>query len=219
MTPIQSGGTTVRKMLASDVDAVVELQVAFLEGSVVTKLGTAFLSQFHRASLAHPSVQAFVATDHQAIVGFLEASTDVHAYNSFVKPRVLGKLGLALLSPIRWRLVPLFVQQTFRNVEPQPSIPAELLLLVVHPAARRQHIAGRMVAELECTFHDRGIKQYRVAVRTQLAVARQFYQATGFELEQELTVLGAPMTYLTKIVASRQLHQDVGIAAARVAQA
>ena len=30
--------------------------------------------------------------------------------------------------------------------------------------------------------------------------ARSFYEATGFEPEQELQVLGQPMTYLTKRV-------------------
>jgi hypothetical protein len=39
-----------------------------------------------------------------------------------------------------------------------------------------------------------------VAVRSHLSVARAFYLATGFIPEQEMMVLGAPMTYLTKVV-------------------
>jgi hypothetical protein len=42
------------------------------------------------------------------------------------------------------------------------------------------------------------VSRYRVAVRSHLAAARAFYGATGFEPEQELRVLGHPMTYLTK---------------------
>lgn len=194
-------GTTLRRMTLRDVERVTRLQVAFLEGSVITELGIDFLRQFHRASLSHSSVQAFVATDaSEGIVGFVQASTDVHGFNSFVTPRVLPQLAWALLVPRRWRLIPRFLIQAVANREPEPYIPAELLLLVVHPRARRQGLAQSLIASLEHDFSDLGIAHYRVAVRSQLSIARAFYLATGFAPEQEMKVLGASMTYLTKVV-------------------
>lgn len=190
----------LRPMTTGDVPPVVDLQAAFLKGSVVTELGATFLSAFHRAALAHPSTQAFVAADSTGgIVGLLCGSTDVHAFNAHVKPRVLRPLVATLLSPRGWRYMPMFARSLF-EAEPQPHIAAELLLLVVDPSVRRRRIAHGLVAELERAFAEHGIERYRVAVRSQLDVARAFYLATGFTEEQELKVLGAPMTYLTKLV-------------------
>lgn len=194
-TAIATRPTTI-----ADIPAVVDLQSAFLEGSIVTELGKPFLSAFHRAAQSHPSTRAFVATDAaHRVVGMLSGSVDVHAFNGHVKPRVLLPLAAALLSPRGWRYGPMFARSLF-EAEPKPHIPAELLLLVVDPAMRRQRIAQRLVWCLEESFAAHGIEQYRVAVRSQLAIARAFYEATGFQTEQELTVLGAPMTYLTKRV-------------------
>lgn len=187
-------------MTTADVDAVTRLQVACLQGSVVTELGVEFLRGFHLAALAHASVRAFVAIGVQGgVLGFVQASTDVHAFNSYMKSRVLTRLGLALLAPSRWPLIPRFAR-AFVDREPQPVIPAELLLLVVDVSARRQQLGRRLVQALEEAFASERVSGYRVAVRGHLAVARAFYEATGFVREQELMVLGAPMTYLTKTI-------------------
>jgi ribosomal protein S18 acetylase RimI-like enzyme len=190
----------VRRMSAADVESVVRLQIAYLEGSLVTELGPGFLRRFHHAALGHPSLRAFVAVDsEQSILGFGQASTDVHAFNRAVKRLVAPRLGAALLAPSRWPLIPNFLRAV-TDKEPEPPMPAELLLLVVDASARRQRIGRRLVEELERAFKDERVTRYRVAVRSHLAVARAFYTATGFVQEQELMVLGKPMTYLTKAV-------------------
>ena len=200
MTNTEPRPALVRTMTSADVDAVVSLQVAFLDGSVVTELGPAFLKRFHRAALAHASIQAVVAIGaRDAVVGFVQASRDVHAFNRHMKPRVVAPLGLALLAPMRWRLIPHFVR-AIGDREPEPAMPAELLLLVVDASQRRQQIGRRLVDALEDAFRSEHVSRYRVAVRSHLAIARAFYLATGFVPEQELSVLGAPMTYLTKVV-------------------
>jgi len=190
----------MRSMATGDIRAVVDLQCRFLEGSIVKALGPSFLSSFHHAALEHPSTRALVAVDPEgAVVGSLLGCTDVHTFNGHVKPRVLPSLLAALLSPRRWRYAPLFARSLF-EAEPEPDIRAELLLLVVDASSRRQHIAERLVLTLEQAFEQDGIDRYRVAVRSQLAEAKAFYLATGFELEQELRILGGPMTYLVKVV-------------------
>jgi len=191
---------SVRAMSMEDIGAVIRLQIAFLQGSLVTELGASFLDQFHRASLQHPSMRAFVAVDSRStVVGFVQASCDVHAFNQHVKPRVMGALARALAAPARWRLIPHFAH-VLTDREPQPPMPAELLLLVVDASARRQQIGRALVTALEGAFAAERVSCYRVAVRSHLTVARAFYLATGFQPEQELSVLGAPMTYLTKVV-------------------
>jgi ribosomal protein S18 acetylase RimI-like enzyme len=191
----------VRRMTPADIDAVVDLQIAFLEGSIITELGRPFLVRMHAASLNHPATLALVACEADAIVGFAIATRDVHAFNAYVKPRVLTALVRAVVAPRRWRLA-VSVLRGVVEAEPRPPIAEELLLLVVDARARRRGIGHRLLADLEALFARAGVRRYRVAVRSHLAVARAFYLAVGFQPEQELTVLGHPMTYLTRRVAS-----------------
>jgi ribosomal protein S18 acetylase RimI-like enzyme len=192
----------IRPMRPADIAQVVALQVAFLEGSIVTELGPAFLARMHAVALEEPATLAHVACDEVgAIVGFAIASFDVHAFNRHVKPRVLPALAAALMRPSHWHLL-FSLARDIAAAEPEPHIPAELLLLVVDSRVRRRHIGRRLLVELEHALAGGGVTQYRVAVRSHLEVARAFYRAQGFEPEQELTVLGRPMTYLTKRVPS-----------------
>ncbi len=196
---VTDADTTIRAMTPADIPHVVALQIAFLEGSIVTDLGTGFLSRFHALALAHRSARALVATQGATILGFALASTDVHAFNGYVKPRVLLRLVAALASP-RGLRIGWSVARGLTDREPQPLIPAELLLLVVDSRVRRRGIGQRLLAGLEDGFLRERVNIYRVAVRSHLAVARAFYLAIGFTPEQELAVLGRPMTYLTRQV-------------------
>lgn len=189
----------VRPMTRGDIAEVVTLQCAFLEGSTITDLGPSFVAAFHRAALSHPQTVAFVASAKGAIAGFVLATTELPGFNAHVRPRVLWPMVRTLASPrglaVGWRIA-----RGLAAAEPTPAIPAELLLLVVDPQVRRQGIGHGLVARLEDAFAADGIDRYRVAVRPHLKLARAFYEATGFEFEQELAVLGRPMTYLTKRV-------------------
>ena len=192
----------VRVMAESDIDHVVALQSAFLEGSLVTEFGPGFLRRFHAGALSHAATRGFVAVDGGAIAGFVLASLDVHGFNAHVKPRVLLPLAAALVDPRRWHLAASLLRAPFEP-DPQPHIPGELLLLVVDARGRRRGIGRRLLSVLEGAFAKEGVSRYRVAVRSRLTVARAFYEALGFEHEQDLTVLGQPMTYLTKRVDAR----------------
>lgn len=183
-------------MSRADVPAVIALQRAFLRGSIVTELGDRFLTRFHTAALEHPATRAFVARD-QALVGLVMGTIDVQAFNQFVKPRVLPALVRALLSRRGLMLAPRFIGSVLER-GPQPHMPAELLLLAVDERARRQGVGRRLLAALEEAFAREGVTIYRVAVRTRLDDARRFYGAVGFDAEQQMMVLGEPMTYLTR---------------------
>jgi GNAT superfamily N-acetyltransferase len=188
-------------MTPSDVSATVELQRAFLDGSIVTQLGPEFLTAFHQAALEHPASLAFVAAEPGgAIGGFVLASLDVSAFNRHVKRRALPALVSALLTPKRLALLWRFARSLV-EAEPQPYVPAELLLLTVDARRRRNRIGQQLVAAVEDALARAGVARYRVAVRPHLEAARSFYLASGFEAEQELPVLGQPMTYLIKRVA------------------
>lgn len=201
MTTLMSRGeVVVRSMRDEDVAPVVRLQLSSLEGSFITELGARFLMAFHRAALDHAQTNAFVAFDEEKrLAGFVMATADVHAFNAHVKRRIVVPMAAALASPSRVRMA-LRIARGLLEGEPQPPIPAELLLLVVSGTARRRGHGQRLLTTLETAFRAGGIARYRVAVRSHLAVARLFYAAAGFEFEQELRVLGAPMTYLTKRV-------------------
>ena len=186
-------------MTPGDIPDVVVLQSCFLDGSTITELGPHFLRAFHAAALAHPATHAFVAHEEGVLAGFVLASHDMHAFNRAVKPKVLFPVARSLLSP-RGVAIGLNLVKGLFEREPEPYMPAELLLLVVDSRLRRRGIGQRLLHCLEGAFAASAVAKYRVAVRSHLTVARSFYQATGFEVEQELMVLGRPMTYLTKQV-------------------
>jgi ribosomal protein S18 acetylase RimI-like enzyme len=192
----------IDQMSHADISAVVKLQVAFLEGSIVTELGAGFLTRFHSLAIAHDSSRAFVARHGGGMLGFALGTIDVHEFNRFMKPRVLGSLIRSVLSPSRIVLLSSLARMMAEG-EPQPPIPAELLLLVVDPAARRRGVGAGLLRAMEEAFAARQIARYRVAVRSHLAAARAFYSALEFEHEQERSVLGRPMVYLTKRVKPR----------------
>jgi ribosomal protein S18 acetylase RimI-like enzyme len=189
-------------MSAMDIPVVVTLQTAFLDGSIITQLGPGFLTRFHGVALEHDSCRGFVARDtNRDIVGFAVGSVNVHDFNRYVKPRVLPALFRSLLSPFGVGLAGNLARMVIEG-EPQPSIPAELLLLVVDPRARRRGVGGGLLSAMEESFAFQQIPRYRVAVRSHLAAARAFYLALQFQHEQERTVLGRPMVYLTKHVSA-----------------
>ena len=191
----------IRPMTSRDIDEVVTLQIKFLDGSLVTDLGPRFLGSFHRAALQHSDTRAFVATDRGSIVGLAVGSLDVAKFNGYVRPRILFPLAAAIASPARWRLG-FALARTLVERDPAPVIPAELLLLVVDDRCRQRGIGRTLLEKLERSLASAAITQYRVAVRSHLDVARAFYTALGFAFEQELAVLGRPMTYLTKDIAA-----------------
>jgi ribosomal protein S18 acetylase RimI-like enzyme len=187
-------------MSRADIPVVVMLQTAFLDGSVVTQLGPGFLTRFHACALEHESVRAFVARGpDDSVAGFALASVDVDGFNRYVKPRVLLPLIRSLLSPARLGVMRSMVR-TVIETGPSPHIPAELLLLVVDPSARRRGVGAALLKAIEEAFARVRLPRYRVAVRSHLEAARAFYVALGFEHEQERLVLGRPMVYLTKRV-------------------
>ena len=174
------------------------MQVSNLNASIVTQLGPQFLTRFHTNALGIETSRSFVAEDdRQQLLGFAVGSVDVYEFNARMKPRSLVPTVLALLSPWRVGLAVRLVRMLAEG-EPQPPMPAELLLLVVDPVARRRGVGRALLKALEAAFATHQIDRYRVAVRSQLASARAFYEALAFEHEQERTVLGQPMTYLTK---------------------
>jgi GNAT superfamily N-acetyltransferase len=187
----------VRAMSRGDVADVVALQRTFLHGSIVTALGDRFLTRLYVIALSHSSTRAFVVRSTRGVAAAAVGTIDIDAFNRYVKRRVFFALVTSLLSPARFRLVPRFVRSLLEP-EPLPHIAAELLLLVVDARERRQGIARTLLLAVESAFAHERVSLYRVAVRTELDVARQFYGALGFVAEQELPVLGRPMSYLTK---------------------
>jgi ribosomal protein S18 acetylase RimI-like enzyme len=189
---------TVGPMLADEVTLAAEMAVRLLPASLLAQLGTPFMVTFFKAALDHPDTIALTAMDQAGqVVGFCLASSNTSAFQRSVRARVLGATARALMNPARVRLIPSFIRGFFET-EPEPHIPAELLLLYVDGVCQRQGSGRALVEQLERGFKGRGVPRYRVAVRSQLTMAKAFYCATGFVPEQERTVLGEPMSYFVR---------------------
>ena len=160
----------------------------------VTQLGSGFLTTA-RPFVIHP-VRIRRSYAHGAVAG---SSARNNGCASIRSRRGCARrcLPLALASPRRIALFPRFAAKAFET-GPQASIPGELLLLAVAPEYRRQRLASALLHHIEESFRSTHLRLYRVAVRTSLTDARAFYRALGFQHEGDFTVLGDPMTYLTR---------------------
>jgi ribosomal protein S18 acetylase RimI-like enzyme len=181
-----------------DVPEAAAMAARILSGSLVAQLGPGFLRSFHMAALEQAETIALGAFDGNGQpLGFALATSDIHAFNSRIRRRVLVPLARALLPPRRWQLIPKFARSLFET-EPEPDIPAELLFLYVDPTVHRGGVGSGLIEHLDAELRSRCVDRYRVAVRSHLEAARAFYDSTGFVLEQEITVLGESMTYFTR---------------------
>lgn len=188
--------SVIRRMLAADIRQVAGVQLRVLQESALTQLGARFLIRFYQQALLHPSTHAFVACDAQgSVVGAVLAAADVGRFNAFVTPRILPPLAVSLLS--RWGLAVHFAGSCLEK-GPARAIPAELLLLFVDEPGQRTGTGTQLLETVEDAFIRAGIAEYRVSVRSELENALAFYAARGFQHDDELRVLGRPMTYLTK---------------------
>jgi GNAT superfamily N-acetyltransferase len=187
----------VRAMTTSDIDQVIDLQIATMPSSVLIRLGPAYLRRFHQTALALPHSLALVATVDQQLAGFALATRDAHEFERHVTRATLLPMFLALLNPARVSLIPRFARRLIER-GPTVYIPGELILLAVHQAYRRRGLAGTLLSRTEDGFRSGGLREYRVAVRTELREARAFYRTVGFREETECNVLGEPMSYLVR---------------------
>ena len=183
-------------MKSSDVQQVAALQWEVLGDSSVTQLGIRFLIRFYQTVLTCSGCEAVVACDARGdIIGAAVGVADLRHFNAYVTPRIMLRLSLSLMC--RWGLAVRFLRTAFEH-KPERQVAAELLLLFVDGRRQGAGSGTRLLQDLERVFIQRRIIEYRVSVRSEIAGALAFYAARGFQYEDELMVLGRPMTYLTK---------------------
>ncbi len=195
--PTGNGTIRVRQAREEDIPAIVKLQTRLLGDSLVTQLGEAFLRRFYAAAFQDSNSVAFVAVHEDSINGFAIGTSDVTGFHRTMMPRIAIAMVVALIAPRRLHLLSRFMHRLFEK-EAEPHIDAELVFLFVDSGHQRQRIGSRLVASLEEWLRQRACSRYRVAVRSQLVAAISFYEAAGFTFEQQVNVLGDPMTYLVR---------------------
>jgi len=188
----------IEPMAAVDIEAVVRLQIETLQDSLVTQLGARFLRHFHAHALDDAGTIGLVArTGEGSLAGFTVGTIDGERFRRRLRARLLLPLVLALA--VRPALARRFALSLLQR-EPPSAVAAELLLLAVHDDHRRRHVGTGLLDTLESRFLEAGVSDYRVAVRSWLKPALDFYGSHAFEVEAEASVLGAPMTYLRRRV-------------------
>jgi ribosomal protein S18 acetylase RimI-like enzyme len=192
---LASHATRIRTAGEDDLGAIVAIAGRELEPSLIVRLGPGFVRRLLALALRHPATSLLVAEDANEVVAFALATRDRHGFDRFLKPRLVPVLTGALLR--QPRLAPAF----FRSIvdgEPEPIIPAELMLLAVRADRQRSSLGSQLLDALEAEWRAAGVPRYRVSMRTELTAALEFYRQRGFVFEQERPVLGRPMTYLIK---------------------
>ena len=167
-------------------------------GTFLTALGQDVLTVVYRALPQSAGGFGFAAVSRGELLGYVSATTGVGGLFVEMAARRLPELlppllrryaqnpTLALRSA-QTALYPLFVHEDAEG----PS--AELLSIMVEPAARSQGIGGVLMAAFLQACRNRGLHAVTVTVDAANGGAQRFYARHGFTPWRTITLYGRPM--------------------------
>lgn len=204
--------------------AAARLHIAGQPGTFLTALGPDVLTALY--TLLPQSAVGFgfaavdaTATDNAApdddgaVLGFVSATTSVGRLFMEMGTRRLGAFAPALLR--RYARQPYLIARSVQTVlypmlvhtddvadaHNQGGAPAELLSIMVAPAARDRGIGGALLAQLVQACDARGIERLDVTVDAANDGARRFYARHRFELRKEFALYGRAMCLYRRVLA------------------
>lgn len=190
--------TTVRPMLQSDVDQVVEVHLLAFQHFFLSMLGPAFLRELYIGILRDPSGICYVCESGHIVAGFVVGTEQPQRLYSRLLRQRWWRFGraaarAALLHPaIVPRLLRAFTAPT---ANAKPAGCGLLMSLAVNPAWQGQHCGRHLVTSFLAEAENRGLgKVYLDTDTINNERTNEFYRRVGFELERSFeTPEGRPM--------------------------
>lgn len=161
---------------------VAALHAGNIDQGFLATLGVPFLALMYRA--IDEAVDSVLLTEERdgRVVGFVSGSLGMGPiYRRMLRrPYALAwVLWPSLLRPARVRRIFDILRYGKQNDDSVALPEAELLSIVVDPAARGSGVAERLYRRLEDHFRERGIPAFRITVGDALAPAHRFYLRVG----------------------------------------
>ena len=171
------------------IEQIVKIHLETFEGFFLTFMGKGFLKQMYSSYVAHEKSNILVATDDNAVVGFLAYSQDMSGlYKHMIKRRLVPfawySLGAFLRKPkVFMRLIRAFLKPGESKREESYI---ELASIGVDPQAKGQGIGTKLIERLkdEVDFSAFAYITLETDVENN-EYANKFYQKNGFKIERE----------------------------------
>jgi ribosomal protein S18 acetylase RimI-like enzyme len=177
---------TIRPMLESEVEAVVEIHIATFPGFFLSFLGRDFLALLYRSIRAAPEGVVLVATGEEGIQGFAAGVTSQESfYRRLVRTQwwrfAMSALGAAIRRP---SVIPRLLRALRRSSEAKQSAAAAALMSIgVRPESEGKGI-GSLIIESFCReMATRGVTEVCLTTdRDDNVRAKRFYERHGFHV-------------------------------------
>ncbi len=196
------GQAALTALLPAHAAAAARLHILGQPGTFLTSLGPDVLTVLYRTLPASAHAFGFAVVDPTrpaTLIGFVSATTSVGALFAELGTRRLG----AFLPPLARRFVrhPALIGRTAQTAlyplmhrAPGESSPAaELLSIMVEPAARSRGIGALLVAALKDECRRREIAVLEVTVDAANDGAQRFYAQHGFGYADTFILYGRSM--------------------------
>lgn len=175
-------------MTKADVRDAAEIHSEALAGDFLPSLGKSFLRTLYRSIIDTNVGFGIVYEKSNRVIGVAIATENTKL---FLK-RLLAKRFWALTPQLAWSLLshPSLLSRTFETLffskqENEELYPvAELLVVVLHKAYRRQRIGTEILNVLNEEFLKRGVKSYVVRTYADNEASNTFYIKNGFMFHQ-----------------------------------
>jgi ribosomal protein S18 acetylase RimI-like enzyme len=186
---MNQAATTICPLTAGHAAQVAALHQAGIHTGFLSSLGPRFLTQLYAAIPATAAGFGFVAESQGRVIGFIACAERLGAvYKQALRARGL-RMALALFPAIfRWGVARRIVETLLypsRLVDNYPA--AEVLSVVVAPAARGLGAARDLMNQAFAEFRRRGIHQLKVQVWTENPAAKRYYEKCGFHLAGQMS--------------------------------
>ncbi len=197
------GQITLTALLPDHAADAARLHILGQPGTFLTSLGPEVLTVLYQTLPASQHAFGFAAIDPQrpaSLIGFVSATTSTGALFAELGTRRLR----AFLPPLARRFArqPALIARAaqtalypFLHAAPRAAgpPPAELLSIMVEPAARSHGIGALLVAALKDECRRRGIARLEVTVDAANDGAQRFYTQHGFGYADAFTLYGRSM--------------------------
>ena len=181
-----SQSVVIRAMQAEQVPLVAGLHHRVLHQTLNSRLGIPFLEDLYGSILLDPKARVWIALDQDRVLGFLSATLDLHATQSY------------LMSQLFWRdrFVAMFhILTSFRDLRDYLSHqrlawhcrrfgrPYRTILTVgIHPDWQGSGAATMLLEEADAFFKVSKVSAYHVDTLQDNPRALAFYHKSGFEI-------------------------------------
>ncbi len=161
----------------------------------LSSLPIPFLEKLYAAIIEFDGGVCVVAEENGKVVGFIAGTTSVKKfYTFFLKRYFFHSIYILFLKLFNFQQLKKIVEILFYPIKEGKLPEAELLTMAVAKEFQGKGIAGQMFGEFVKGMKGADIKEFKVLVGEDLALAIKFYEKTGFTFLTDIIIHGNKIT-------------------------